>query len=179
MRLATSLATISADRLAADPPETKHPPAEAGSPARSAISRSTRFSAWIAPEASSQEMPWIEAQETSMSNSSAALVGAAGMKPRNRGLSAEITAGARTEAYAPSTWSALWGSSPGSPCSTASNCAGSRRPPSRGTGSSRNRFSAYARTERIICSVVGSTLCMGETLGHAPVAAVPAGPQEG
>jgi len=33
-----------------------------------------------------------------MSNSSDALVGAAGMKPRNRGLSAEMTAGATTEA---------------------------------------------------------------------------------
>jgi hypothetical protein len=33
----------------------------------------------------------------SMSNSSDALVGAAGMKPRNRGLSAEITAGASIE----------------------------------------------------------------------------------
>jgi len=108
-------------------------------------------------------MPWIEAHETSMSNSSAALVGAAGIKPRNRGLSAEITAGARTEAYAPSTWPASCGSAPGSPRSRASNSAARRRPPSRGTGSSRNRFSAYARTERIICSVVGSTLCMGET----------------
>ena len=57
--------------------------------------------------ASSQEMPWIEAQETSMSNSSEALVGAAGMKPRKRGLSAEMTAGAMTDAYTPSTWSGL------------------------------------------------------------------------
>ena len=32
-----------------------------------------------------------------MSNSSEALVGAAGMNPRKRGLSAEITAGAITE----------------------------------------------------------------------------------
>jgi hypothetical protein len=68
----------SADRLAAEPPDTKHPPADAGSPARSAISRSTSFSAWIAPAASSHEMPWIDAHETSMSNSSAALVGARG-----------------------------------------------------------------------------------------------------
>ena len=97
LRLAASLATTRADRFAAEPPETKHPPAAGGSPAWSAISRSTRFSAWIAPAASSQEMPWIEAQEISMSNSSAALVGAAGMKPRNRGLSAESTAGATTE----------------------------------------------------------------------------------
>ena len=97
LRLATSRATTRADRFAAEPPETKHPPAEAGSPARSAMSRSTRFSASIAPAASSQEMPWIEAHETSMSNSSAALVGAAGMKPRNLGLSAEITAGATAD----------------------------------------------------------------------------------
>ena len=97
LRLATSLATTRADRLPAEPPETKQPPAAPGSPARSAMRRSTRFSAWIAPAASSHEIPWIEAHEMSMSNSSAALVGAAGMKPRYRGLSAEITAGAMTE----------------------------------------------------------------------------------
>ena len=93
-RLATSRATTRADRFPAEPPETKQPPAVSGIPARSAISRSTRFSAWIAPAASSQEMPWIDAHEISMSNSSEALVGAAGMNPRKRGLSAEITAGA-------------------------------------------------------------------------------------
>ena len=57
---------------------------------------SPRYLGFI-PAASSQEIPWIEAHEMSMSNSSAALVGAAGMKPRYRGLSAEITAGAMTE----------------------------------------------------------------------------------
>jgi hypothetical protein len=35
-------------------PETKHPPADGGRPARSAISLSTRFSAWIAPAAWAQ-----------------------------------------------------------------------------------------------------------------------------
>ena len=43
-------------------------------------------------------MPWIEAHDTSMSNSSDAFVGADGMNPRKRGLSAEITAGAIAEA---------------------------------------------------------------------------------
>ena len=43
-------------------------------------------------------MPWIDAHETSMSNSRLALVGAAGMKPRNLGLSAEMMLGAMTEA---------------------------------------------------------------------------------
>ena len=105
----------------------------------------------------------MDAQEMSMSNRSEALVGAAGMKPRNLGLSAESTAGAITEAYTPSTWSGLCGSSPSRPCSAASSSAGSLEPSSSGTGSSRNRFSAYASTDRIICSVVGSTLCMGET----------------
>jgi len=62
------------------------------------MSRSTEFSAATAPDASSQEMPWMEAHETSMSNSRLALVGAAGMKPRNLGLSAEMTLGAITEA---------------------------------------------------------------------------------
>ncbi len=107
LRLAVSRATARADRFAADPPETKQPPADSGRPARAASTASTWFSAWMAPAASSQEMPWIEAHETSMSKSSAALVGAAGMKPRKRGLSAEMTAGATTEAYAPSTWSGL------------------------------------------------------------------------
>ena len=50
-------------------------PRSSGSPASSAISRSTVFSAAMAPDASSQEMPWIDAQETSMSNSRLALVG--------------------------------------------------------------------------------------------------------
>src|SRR5208283_809984 len=106
-RLATSRATTRADRFPAEPPETKQPPALAGIPARSAISRSAMFSAWIAPAASNQEMPWIDAHEISMSNNSEALVGAAGMNPRKRGLSAEITAGAMTEVYTPSTWSGL------------------------------------------------------------------------
>ncbi len=87
-----------ADRFAADPPETKQPPADSGRPALAASTASTWFSAWMAPAASSQEMPWIEAHETSMSNSSAALVGAAGMNPRKRGLSAEMTAGATAAA---------------------------------------------------------------------------------
>ncbi|MEZ0072279.1 hypothetical protein ABH927_001616 [Planotetraspora sp. GP83] len=88
---AVSRATTRADRSAALPPETKQPPAVPGMPALSAIRRSTWFSAAIAPEASSQEMPCNEAQETTMSKSSAALVGAAGMNDRNRGLSAEMT----------------------------------------------------------------------------------------
>ncbi len=96
--LAVSRATASAERLPALPPLTKAPPASAGSPARSASRRSTWFSAWIAPAASSQEIPWIEAQETSMSKSSAAFVGADGMNPRKRGLSAEMTAGAMADA---------------------------------------------------------------------------------
>ena len=158
--MATSRATTSADRFAAEPPETKHPPAEAGIPARSAISRSTWFSAWIAPAASSHEMPWIDAHEMSMSNSSDAFVGAAGMNPRKRGLSAEITAGAMTEAYTPSTWSLSCGSRPSSPFSAASSSAGSREPLSSGTGLSRSLFSAYASTDLIIASVVASTLCI-------------------
>jgi hypothetical protein len=39
----------------------------------------------------------------------------------------------------------------------------SREPSSSGTGFSRSRFSAYASTDRIIDSVVESTLCMGAT----------------
>ena len=95
--LAVSRATASAERLPAEPPLTKAPPADGGRPARSASRRRTWFSACTAPAASSQEMPWIEAHETSMSNSSDAFVGAEGMKPRNRGLSAEMTEGAIVE----------------------------------------------------------------------------------
>lgn len=84
--------------MAAEPPETKTPPAVSGRPARSAMRRSTWFLACITPAASIHEMPWIDAEEISMSNSSDAFVGAAGMKPRKRGLSAEITAGAITDA---------------------------------------------------------------------------------
>ena len=159
--MATSRATTSADRFPAEPPDTKQPPAVSGIPARSAISRSTAFSAWIAPAASSHEMPWIDAHETSMSNSSEALVGAAGMNPRKRGLSAEITAGAMTDAYTPSTCSGWCGPAPSSPLSAASSSAGSREPSSSGTGFSRSLFSAYPSTDRIIDSVLASTLCMG------------------
>ena len=42
-----------------------------------------------APAASSHEQPWSDAAETTMSNSSEALVGAAGMKAKKRGLSAD------------------------------------------------------------------------------------------
>ena len=45
----------------------------------------------------------MEAQEMSMSNSRLALVGATGMKPRNRALSAEMMLGAITEEYTPRT----------------------------------------------------------------------------
>ena len=97
LRLAVSRAVASADRLPAEPPDTKQPPAVVGRPASFAMTRSTLFSAAIAPDASSHEMPWIDAQDTSMSNNRLALVGAAGMKPRNRGLSAEMMLGAITE----------------------------------------------------------------------------------
>ncbi len=56
-RFAVSRATARAERFPAEPPETKHPPADSGSPASSAITRSTVFSAAMAPDASSQEMP--------------------------------------------------------------------------------------------------------------------------
>ena len=117
----------------------------------------------MAPAASSQEMPWSDAHETTMSNSSAALVGAAGMKPRKRGLSAEITAGATTDVYTPRIWSGLCGPAPSSPFSAGQARPGHREPWSSGTGFSRSRFSAYASTDRIIDSVVESTLCMGAT----------------
>ena len=86
-----SRATTSAERLPAEPPETNAPPAVAGSPAASEIQRSAWFSAATAPAASSHEMPCSDAADTTMSNSSAALVGAAGMKAKKRGESADST----------------------------------------------------------------------------------------
>ena len=77
-----SRATVRADRLPAEPPETNTPPVLVGMPARSAMSRSTWFSPRSPPAASSAEIPWMLAPETSMSNSRAALV-AAGMNARS------------------------------------------------------------------------------------------------
>ena len=157
--LAVSRATASADRLPADPPETKQPPAPAGRPASSAITRSTLFSAAIAPDASSQEMPWIEAQDTSMSNSRLALVGAAGMKPRNRGLSAEMMLGAITEEYTPSTSSGCRGVSPDQPVQPLVQLVGGQRALVQRHRIHPQPVLGVRETLRTICSVVWSTSC--------------------
>ena len=77
--------TASAERLAADPPDTKQPPAPAGRPARSArnaqrlvlrVHRPRRLEPRDARSATTHD--------TTMSNSSDAFVGAAGMNDRNR-----------------------------------------------------------------------------------------------
>ena len=86
-----SRATTRADRLAAEPPDTKHPPGLGGIPASSAKKLSAWFSAITAPAASSHEVPCSDEADTTMSNSSDAFVGAAGTNARNRGLSQEIT----------------------------------------------------------------------------------------
>ena len=73
-------------------PARSTPPAPAGRPARSARKRSAWFSACTAPAASNHEMPDSDDADTTMSKSSDAFVGAAGMNARNRGLSHEMTA---------------------------------------------------------------------------------------
>ncbi len=55
VRRAVCRAATRADRLPIVPPGVKTPPAPAGSPTRSAIQRSAWFSAYTAPEPSSQE----------------------------------------------------------------------------------------------------------------------------
>ena len=65
-------------------------------PARSASHRSTWFSACTAPDASSHEIPFSDDAETTLSNSSDALVGAAGIMAMKRVESADSTAGAST-----------------------------------------------------------------------------------
>ena len=106
----------------------------------------------------------MEAQDTSMSNSRLAFVGAAGMKPRNRGLSAEITLGAITDVYTPSTSSGCRGSARINPSRRSYRSSADSEPLSNGTGFIRSRFSAYAKTLRTICSVVWSTSCIGHPL---------------
>ena len=89
-----------------------------------------------------------------MSNSRLALVGAAGMNPRKRGLSAEMMLGAITDEYTPRTSSGTRPRSRRTPLSALYRSAAGCVPLSSGTGSIRSRFSAYARTLRTICSVV-------------------------
>lgn len=96
-------ATARAERLPAEPPLTKQPPAPAGRPARSASQRSASFSAWTTPDASSQELAHIELALTTRSKASDVFVGAAGMKERYRGWSVERHAGARTSTNSVST----------------------------------------------------------------------------
>ena len=99
-----SRATMSAERFPAEPPATKHPPAPSGKPACSASTPRAWFSATTTPAASSQEVPWSEEHDTNMSKRSDALVGAAGMKERKRGLSHDTTARASLSVQSSSTW---------------------------------------------------------------------------
>ena len=136
---AVSLATINADRLPAEPPETKHPPASGGSPARSERIRRAWFSAPTAPAASIHDVPCNDEQATTMSKSSAALVGAAGMNERKRGLSQEITAVARCCSKISMTLSGLDPLLLISPSKLASSAETWAPPKSSGTGSSASR----------------------------------------
>ena len=118
-RVAVSRATSSAERLPIEPPETKQPPAPAGSPARPARTERAWFSAITAPAASSQEVPCSDEHETIMSKRSDALVGTAGMNDKKRGLSAETMAGASSRANTESTVSGSVGWGPMRPSRTA------------------------------------------------------------
>ena len=89
---AVSRATTRAERFPAEPPATKHPPAPGGSPASREMTSRAWFSATTTPAASSQEVPCSDEHETNMSKRRAALVGAAGMNDRKRGLSHDTTA---------------------------------------------------------------------------------------
>ncbi len=149
---AVSRATISAERLPADPPETKQPPASLGKPARSASTPSAWFSATTTPAASSHEVPWRDEVETNMSKSREAFVGAAGMNDKNRGLSQETTAVASFSTKRFSTCAASL--PPGRMSPESSWSSDSTRPPkSRETGS-RDSRSRHAVTMR---SVIASS----------------------
>ncbi len=69
-----------------------------------------------------------------MSNNRAAFVGAAGMKPRNLGLSAEMTLGAITDVYTPSTSSGGRGVSRIRPSSRPYSSSGRQHPFVQGHG---------------------------------------------
>ena len=92
-------------------------------------------------------MPDSDDDDTTMSNSSDAFVGAAGMNARNRGLSHEMIASDSTSSNWRSTTS---GSLPRGPIrlgACSSNSEGAIVWSS-GTGSSRSRASVYAKTAR-------------------------------
>jgi hypothetical protein len=67
------------------PPLTNTPPASFGQSSRSAIQRKASFSAWMAPAPSIHQSAKIPVAETAMSNRVDAVVGACGMKLKNRG----------------------------------------------------------------------------------------------
>ncbi len=148
---AVSRATTSAERFPAEPPATKHPPAPGGMPASVAMTPSAWFSATTTPAASSQEVPCREEQDTNMSKSRAALVGAAGMNERKRGLSQETTAVASLSTKSCNTSPASFPSGRINP-DTASPSAPLWPPKSSGTGSSASRSRQAARTRSAMAS---------------------------
>ena len=146
-----SRATISADRLPAEPPPTKHPPAPAGKPARSARTRSAWFSATTTPAASSHEVPFSDEHETNMSKSSEAFVGSAGMNDKKRGLSQDTTAVASLSTNNFRTSAASLPSGRMSPASSASSDA-TRPPKSSDTGSMESRARQVSTMRSVIAS---------------------------
>ena len=133
-----SRATMSAERFPAEPPATKHPPAPSGKPACSDSTPRAWFSATTTPAASSQEVPWSDEHDTNMSKRSDALVGAAGMNERKRGLSHDTTARASLSVQSLSTWAGSLPSGPIKPASSASS-EETRPPKSSETGSMERR----------------------------------------
>jgi hypothetical protein len=140
-----------ADRFPADPPATKHPPAVDGSPASAASTPRAWFSATTTPAASSQDVPCRDEQETNMSKSSEAFVGAAGMKDKKRGLSHETTAVDSLSTNSFNTWAASLPSGRISPDNSGSSDS-TRPPKSRATGSMDNRSRQAARIRSVIAS---------------------------
>ena len=142
---------MSADRLPADPPATKQPPASSGRPACAASTASAWFSATTTPAASSHEVPCRDEHDTNMSKSRDALVGAAGMNDKNRGLSTDTTAVDSLSTKSLSTWAASLPSGRIRPASSASSEA-TRPPKSSGTGSMERRARHAATMRSVIAS---------------------------
>ena len=159
-RRPTSRATVRADRLPAEPPETNTPPALAGRPARSAMSRSTWFSAAIAPAASRAEIPWMLAPGDEHVEQQGRLGGAAGMNARKFTASELITCGARTSVHISITRCGSVPSAVMRPSSCAVS-AGTSPGRSRGTGSMARRSCMAVRTMRVSRS---SWVCMSRAM---------------
>ena len=127
------------------------PAGAGGKPASAASTSRAWFSATTTPAASSQDVPCSDEHETNMSKRREALVGAAGMNDRKRGLSQETTAVDSLSTNSCSTSAASLPSGFMRPDSSASRDS-TRPPKSSDTGSIDRRSRQAARIKSVMDS---------------------------